>query len=95
MDTSSLLTLDQHTSAEQIFISISGMIGAHACFVSGWHALTHCRFKVPAKAHSPLLFLAVRMGLPLFNEPVADNVYLADFYRDKARYAFPLQVRAA
>lgn len=32
------------------------------------------------------------MGLPLFNEPVTDNVYLADFYRDKRRYAFPLQV---
>ncbi len=36
--------------------------------------------------------LAERMGLPLFKEPVADNVYLADFYADMARYAFPLQV---
>lgn len=32
------------------------------------------------------------MGLPCFYEPVADNEYLADFYRDPARYSFPLQV---
>ncbi len=28
----------------------------------------------------------------MYFEPVADNEYLEDFYRDKARYAFPLQV---
>ncbi len=32
------------------------------------------------------------MGLPVFYEPVTDNEYLADFYRDMARYSFPLQV---
>ena len=32
------------------------------------------------------------MNLPVFFEPVLDNAYLEDFYRDKGRYAFPLQV---
>jgi hypothetical protein len=33
-DTRELLTLDQHTSTEQIFISISGLIGTAAV---AWH----------------------------------------------------------
>lgn len=37
--------------------------------------------------------LGEKMGLPVFHEPVIDNVYLTDFYRDSARYSFPLQVR--
>lgn len=37
--------------------------------------------------------LGEKMGLPVFHEPVIDNVYLTDFYRDPARYSFPLQVR--
>lgn len=32
------------------------------------------------------------MGLPVYYEPVIDNVYLADFYKDMKRYAFNLQV---
>ena len=32
------------------------------------------------------------MNLPCFYEPVIDNVYLADFYKDPSRYSFPLQV---
>lgn len=28
----------------------------------------------------------------VYYEPVADNEYLADFYRDTQRYAFPMQV---
>lgn len=40
--------------------------------------------------------LATRLGatlkLPVYYEPVADNSYLADFYRDTARYAFPTQI---
>ena len=32
------------------------------------------------------------MGLPVFHEPVAENVYLEDFYADQAKYSFPLQV---
>ncbi len=28
----------------------------------------------------------------MYEEPVIDNVYLADFYQDMAKYAFPLQV---
>ena len=38
--------------------------------------------------------LAEKMDLPCFYEPVIDNVYLADFYRDPSRYSFPLQVGA-
>lgn len=33
------------------------------------------------------------MNLPVFYEPVIDNVYLEDFYKNPARYGFPLQVR--
>lgn len=40
--------------------------------------------------------LAVALGehlnLPVYFEPVADNEYLSDFYRDTARYAFPTQI---
>ena len=36
--------------------------------------------------------LAEKMNLPCFYEPVIDNVYLTDFYREPARYSFPLQV---
>ena len=34
--------------------------------------------------------LADKMGLPVYHEPVADNAYLEDFYKDKRRWdAFP------
>ena len=36
--------------------------------------------------------LAEKLGLPVHYEPVIDNVYLADFYEDMSKYAFPLQV---
>ena len=36
--------------------------------------------------------LGEALDLPIFYEPVIDNVYLTDFYGDMARYAFPLQV---
>ena len=40
--------------------------------------------------------LATRLGellqLPVYYEPVKDNDYLADFYRDTARYAFATQI---
>jgi deoxyadenosine kinase len=36
--------------------------------------------------------LGKHLNLPIYYEPVADNVYLADFYRDTARYAFPTQI---
>ena len=36
--------------------------------------------------------LAKLMDLPCHYEPVLDNEYLADFYRDPSRYSFPLQV---
>ncbi|MCB9523503.1 MAG: deoxynucleoside kinase [Myxococcales bacterium] len=36
--------------------------------------------------------LGEHLGLPVYFEPVADNVYLEDFYRDTARYAFATQI---
>lgn len=36
--------------------------------------------------------LAKELGLPVYYEPVVDNVYLADFYQDMAKYSFPLQI---
>lgn len=36
--------------------------------------------------------LGQHLGLPVYYEPVADNEYLADFYRDTARYAFATQI---
>jgi len=32
------------------------------------------------------------LRLPVYYEPVIDNVYLADFYKDMKKYAFPLQI---
>ncbi len=36
--------------------------------------------------------LGDHLKLPVYYEPVQDNVYLADFYRDTARYAFATQI---
>jgi deoxyadenosine kinase len=36
--------------------------------------------------------LAQHLGLPVYYEPVADNAYLEDFYRDTKRYAFSTQI---
>ena len=36
--------------------------------------------------------LGEHLGLPVYYEPVADNEYLEDFYRDTARHAFATQV---
>jgi len=36
--------------------------------------------------------LAEVLHLPLYKEPVDDNVYLADFYTDKAKHGFAMQV---
>ena len=36
--------------------------------------------------------LADHLDLPVYYEPVKDNVYLADFYRDTAKYAFATQI---
>ncbi|XP_064403793.1 deoxyadenosine kinase-like [Halichondria panicea] len=68
----SLLTLDQKNSSSDLFISISGLIGAGKSTLA--------------------TKLAERMNLPVFYEPVIDNVYLSDFYKDPARFSFPLQV---
>ena len=36
--------------------------------------------------------LGEHLDLPVYFEPVADNEYLSDFYRDTARYAFQTQI---
>ena len=36
--------------------------------------------------------LGKHLDLPVYFEPVADNEYLADFYRDTAKYAFATQI---
>ena len=36
--------------------------------------------------------LGETLGLPVYYEPVSDNVYLEDFYKDMKRYGFPLQI---
>lgn len=36
--------------------------------------------------------LGQHLGLPVYYEPVAENEYLADFYRDTARYSFATQI---
>jgi len=36
--------------------------------------------------------LGNHLGLPVYFEPVVDNVYLEDFYRDTAKYAFATQI---
>ncbi|HMV66484.1 MAG TPA: deoxynucleoside kinase [Myxococcota bacterium] len=36
--------------------------------------------------------LGKHLDLPVYYEPVADNTYLADFYRDTRRYAFATQI---
>jgi deoxyadenosine kinase len=59
-------------STENLFIGISGIIGAGKTT------------------------LATQLGrvfnLPVYYEEVIDNTYLADFYKDMARYSFPLQI---
>ena len=67
-----LLTMDQRNSSSDLFISISGLIGAGKSTLA--------------------TKLAEKMELPCFYEPVMDNAYLGDFYRDPSRYSFPLQV---
>ena len=37
--------------------------------------------------------LGEELGLPVHFEPVSDNVYLQDFYKDMRRYGFPLRGR--
>jgi deoxyadenosine kinase len=36
--------------------------------------------------------LGETLNLPVYYEPVIDNVYLEDFYKDMKKYAFPLQI---
>lgn len=36
--------------------------------------------------------LAKELGLPVYYEPVSDNAYLDDFYKDMAKWSFPMQV---
>ena len=36
--------------------------------------------------------LGTHLNLPVYYEPVQDNEYLADFYRDTKKYAFATQI---
>lgn len=36
--------------------------------------------------------LGKELGLPVYYEEVIENSYLADFYKDMSKYAFPLQI---
>lgn len=36
--------------------------------------------------------LGAHTGLPVYYEPVQDNEYLADFYKDTGKYAFSMQI---
>ena len=36
--------------------------------------------------------LAKKLNLPVYYEPVKDNEYLADFYKDIKKYSFPMQI---
>ena len=36
--------------------------------------------------------LAERLELPVYFEPVDDNEYLADFYKDTAKHSFAMQI---
>ena len=36
--------------------------------------------------------LGAKLGLPVYHEPVRDNQYLDDFYKDIPKYAFPMQI---
>jgi deoxyadenosine kinase len=36
--------------------------------------------------------LGEALNLPVYYEPVKDNEYLEDFYKDMAKYSFPLQI---
>lgn len=59
-------------SLENVYIGISGLIGAGKSTLAA--------------------ALAERLNLPVHYEPVADNEYLAMFYKDMKKYAFPMQI---
>jgi deoxyadenosine kinase len=59
-------------SMENVFIGISGIIGAGKTMLA--------------------TALAKQLSIPVYYEPVTDNVYLADFYRDTKTYGFAMQI---
>jgi len=64
---------DIHQAAmENVFIGISGLIGAGKTTLA--------------------TALAKKLKLPVYYEPVVDNEYLADFYRETKKYAFNMQI---
>ena len=90
-----LLTLDQQNSCSDIFVSISGLIGIYTkgtlLHLVKPLVATLCPHAGAGKT-TLATKLAEKMNLPVFYEPVIDNVYLEDFYKNPARYGFPLQV---
>ena len=105
------------SSMEDIFISISGIIGAGKSTLatalggvlgeyprrcvsfararytprSAVCISTACDDRYSSSFPS-LLRCPTHAGLPVYYEPVIDNIYLEDFYGDMKRYSFPLQV---
>jgi len=67
-----LWKLDETLGLDNIFIGISGIIGAGKT--------TLCTA------------LSNVLGLPAYYEPIIDNDYLSDFYKDQKRYSFQFQI---
>merc|ERR1711988_746634 len=83
------------------FLSTSLIMPAAPEQMSGAHDFTEAHFDNVFIGISGLIgagkfTLATALGdtlkLPVYYEPVIDNVYLADFYQDMKKYAFPLQI---
>jgi pantothenate kinase-related protein Tda10 len=86
---------DIHNAAmENVFIGISGLIGAGKTTLAT--ALAN-KLGNEHDSHSlayTWLISVVVLGLPVYYEPVTDNIYLADFYKDIKKYGFAMQVCA-
>ena len=81
------------TELSRVFYTLHTRTRAHA------HAHAHAR--LPSRDFPRLIgagkttlatALAKELGLPVYYEPVVDNVYLADFYQDMKKYSFPMQI---
>lgn len=66
------------------FIGISGLIGAGKS--------TLAKGGVSHNTFTNETALGEELGLPVYYENVVHNAYLEDFYKDQAKYSFPLQV---
>jgi len=69
-------------------VAISGLIGAGKTTLAEGLA----RRLRPFFLKIDILSAKLSIDLPVYHEPVADNPYLADFYRDMKTYGFAMQV---